>query len=94
MTNTLKRVAAVATCLLLSPTLTACPNHPTGTRTVAVKRSPCSTKPRPCSRDPKTGKINENNCWQLQYVITPGNKQEFECVSKEVWDHTKIGDRG
>jgi hypothetical protein len=60
--------------------------HPSGTRTVSHKRQPCGND-HVCQQ-------GEVNCWQLQYSVTPGHKIEFECVSKEVWDKTKIGDRG
>jgi hypothetical protein len=85
-------IAVIALIGALTTTLTACPSTTPKARTVAGKRAPCSTKARGCEK--KGERIVEVNCWQLQYVVTPGNKQEFECVSKEVWDHTKIGDKG
>lgn len=85
-------LATVVLTLGLATTLTACPREATPARVVAGKRAPCSTKARGC--ETKGGRIVEVNCWQLQYVITATNKQQFECVSKDVWDHTKIGDKG
>jgi hypothetical protein len=83
----------VSTILIVSglfSTVTACPSRtPEPARTVSAKRRPCGNDGK-C--ETKGSKTIENTCWQLQWATEHG--PEFECVTEEVWDHTKIGDKG